>query len=176
MPNSLRVFWKYFPENSRASSLPSCTSWSAGWYPAGVPSKKASGKSPLYDVNAVRKLPSSPPRKITNENPRAAKLKSRICAFSLPKSWWSQTGSNRRPPACKAGALPTELWPLDAVIQSLSSDCRRQRMVGLGRLELPTSRLSGVRSNHLSYRPETKACVRSYPRRKRNEDGGNPAL
>jgi hypothetical protein len=27
------------------------------------------------------------------------------------KRWWSQTGSNRRPPACKAGALPTELWP-----------------------------------------------------------------
>ena len=26
-------------------------------------------------------------------------------------------------------------------------------MVGLGRLELPTSRLSGVRSNHLSYGP-----------------------
>ena len=26
-------------------------------------------------------------------------------------------------------------------------------MVGLGRLELPTSRLSGVRSNLLSYRP-----------------------
>src|SRR5690606_40794629 len=29
---------------------------------------------------------------------------------SLPK-WWSQSGSNRRPPACKAGALPAELWP-----------------------------------------------------------------
>ena len=28
--------------------------------------------------------------------------------------WWSQTGSNRRPPACKAGALPAELWPLKA--------------------------------------------------------------
>ena len=27
------------------------------------------------------------------------------------------------------------------------------KMVGLGRLELPTSRLSGVRSSHLSYRP-----------------------
>ena len=26
--------------------------------------------------------------------------------------------------------------------------------VGLGRVELPTSRLSGVRSNHLSYRPD----------------------
>ena len=27
------------------------------------------------------------------------------------------------------------------------------KVVGLGRLELPTSRLSGVRSNHLSYKP-----------------------
>ena len=29
------------------------------------------------------------------------------------------------------------------------------KVVGLERLELSTSRLSGVRSNHLSYRPET---------------------
>jgi hypothetical protein len=28
-------------------------------------------------------------------------------------------------------------------------------MVGLGRFELPTSRLSGVRSNQLSYRPSS---------------------
>ena len=28
------------------------------------------------------------------------------------KGWWSRTGSNRRPPACKAGALPAELRPL----------------------------------------------------------------
>jgi hypothetical protein len=27
------------------------------------------------------------------------------------RCWWSQTGSNRRPQACKASALPTELWP-----------------------------------------------------------------
>src|SRR2546422_11624116 len=27
---------------------------------------------------------------------------------------WSQSGLNRRPPACHAGALPTELWPLAA--------------------------------------------------------------
>src|SRR6185369_1972482 len=34
-------------------------------------------------------------------------------------------------------------------------DCStpRQLLVGLGRFELPTSRLSGVRSNQLSYRP-----------------------
>ena len=31
-------------------------------------------------------------------------------------------------------------------------------MVGLGRFELPTSRLSGVRSNQLSYRPSLLPC------------------
>jgi hypothetical protein len=39
-----------------------------------------------------------------------------------PPIWWSQTGSNRRPPACKAGALPAELWPLrGSVIRHPSS-------------------------------------------------------
>ncbi len=28
-----------------------------------------------------------------------------------PRRWWSKTGSNRRPHACKARALPTELLP-----------------------------------------------------------------
>ena len=59
------------------------------------------------------------------------------------RNWWSQTGSNRRPPACKAGALPTELWPR----RSETPGPSQKAMVGLGRLELPTSRLSGVRSN-----------------------------
>ena len=40
--------------------------------------------------------------------------------------------------------------------------CRKQPegpsiLVGLGRLERPTSPLSGVRSNHLSYRPERRS-------------------
>src|SRR5436309_8990613 len=30
----------------------------------------------------------------------------------LSQSWWSWSGSNRRPPECKSGALPTELQPL----------------------------------------------------------------
>ena len=34
-------------------------------------------------------------------------------------------------------------------------------IVGRGRLELPTSRLSGVRSNHLSYRPEGRLQPRA---------------
>ena len=32
-------------------------------------------------------------------------------ARSSPPFWWSRPGSNRRPPACKAGALPAELRP-----------------------------------------------------------------
>src|SRR5437016_8913883 len=28
------------------------------------------------------------------------------------ENWWSQAGSNRRPPHCERGALPAELWPL----------------------------------------------------------------
>ena len=57
----------------------------------------------------------------------------------------------------------------------------RQVLVGLGRVELPTSRLSGVRSNHLSYRPVFEVAAskhhqrkRSSMRRKRNEGGGVP--
>ncbi len=37
------------------------------------------------------------------------------CAYAVVKdrksTWWSRSGSNRRLPACKAGALPTELRP-----------------------------------------------------------------
>ena len=43
-------------------------------------------------------------------------------------------------PACRRGRAATPQGP-------------RCALVGLGRLELPTSPLSGVRSNHLSYRP-----------------------
>ncbi len=62
-------------------------------------------------------------------------------------------------------------------------------MVGLGRLELPTLRLSGVRSNHLSYRPMTAFAGVVPPGSrshfdlqsievsgKRNEDGGDPLI
>src|SRR5690242_21298649 len=67
-------------------------------------------------------------------------LRLRICGFQRTRirDWWSRSGSNRRHPACKAGALPAELRPL---------------VVGLGRFELPTPRLSSVCSNQLSYRP-----------------------
>ena len=46
-------------------------------------------------------------------NGHAAILDLLSTSAGKPKAgWWSQTGSNRRPHACKARALPTELWPL----------------------------------------------------------------
>ena len=97
------------------------------------------------------------------------------CATRSPEgeAWWSQTGSNRRPHACKARALPAELWPhflrrlpvvalraMPGTLHSIvSRGCatrsQRRSVVGLGRLELPTSRLSSARSNQLSYKPLT---------------------
>src|SRR5258707_5016760 len=73
------------------------------------------------------------------------------------------------------------------------------KVVGLGRLELPTSRLSSARSNQLSYKPLTlflkrigsllarnrlhagwsaqaQPLARVRPRRKRNEDGEIPPM
>src|ERR1019366_4813121 len=38
-------------------------------------------------------------------------MASRAEAGVASQGWWSQTGSNRRPHACKARALPAELWP-----------------------------------------------------------------
>src|SRR3954466_14731089 len=34
-------------------------------------------------------------------------------AREASEGWWSQAGSNRRPLACHASALPAELWPLN---------------------------------------------------------------
>ena len=67
--------------------------------------------------------------------------------------WWSRSGSNRRPQACKARALPTELRPR---FEEFEECPVRGMLVGPGRVERPTSRLSGVRSNHLSYEPATR--------------------
>ena len=111
--------------------------------------------------------------------------------FRIPKKWWSLSGSNRRPEACKATALPAELRPRFGLASSAGESVRflgcprhgarrpvglrkkagrRLRrtkiMVGLGRLERPTSPLSGVRSNHLSYRPGGRQAQGPAPVRK----------
>lgn len=83
---------------------------------------------------------------------------SRTSSSIFNSIWWSQTGSNRRPHACKARALPAELWPRTRRRMLYAGYERRMhsiKVVGLGRLELPTSRLSSARSNQLSYKPLT---------------------
>ena len=85
----------------------------------------------------------------------------------LTRSWWSQTESNRRHPACKAGALPTELWPLSGSNTGELSTivvAGPAGLVGPGRLELPTSRLSGVRSNQAELRAYGGTTARQKPR------------
>src|ERR1700704_118176 len=83
-------------------------------------------------------------------------------------------------------------------LRGCATRSRRRSVVGLGRLELPTSRLSSARSNQLSYKPLTlflkrignlraragsRKCIaqaqplaRVRPRRKRNEDGEIPPM
>ena len=137
-------------------------------------------------------------RAVARGNKTAFALWATACQPSLrfaSEGWWSQTGSNRRPEACKATALPAELWPLTCLIvgppsprlpptrrakaplrrdslfalpgspsHSLQS---RRRLVGLGRFELPTSRLSSARSNQLSYRPFKRVSVMKKEKRRR---------
>ena len=49
-------------------------------------------------------------------------------------------------------------------LKPVSSYLQQMHLVGLGRVELPTSPLSGVRSNQLSYRPPGSNCQRPKPR------------
>jgi hypothetical protein len=95
-------------------------------------------------------------------------LRGRATPSPKGEAWWSQTGSNRRPHACKARALPAELWPrtrrrmLQARRKLNERHMRSIKVVGLGRLELPTSRLSSARSNQLSYKPLHKERARAH--------------
>ena len=115
---------------------------------------------------------------------RLAKLfyKGRHCADDR-SVWWSQTGSNRRPHACKARALPAELWPRTRrrMLTLNERHMRSIKVVGLGRLELPTSRLSSARSNQLSYKPSTPisqervgACSRTLSSRQMHRTSAAP--
>ena len=66
-----------------------------------------SDQSPLYDVRnhaRVSRRTRHAKRCFADDYLRTKRLGNQTI-------WWSQTGSNRRPHACKARALPAELWP-----------------------------------------------------------------
>ena len=70
--------------------------------------KKSRRGTPLQSggVKRLRTVTSSHKRSC-----RAAALRRRAASIPLHQNWWSWSGSNRRPPACKADALPAELQP-----------------------------------------------------------------
>ncbi len=86
------------------------------------PSRR-SERSSLHDVRYH--VPSACRRGARPRQVHQAKWHELVFSGRDEPDWWSQTGSNRRPPACKAGALPAELWPLQG------SDVRHQVKRGL---------------------------------------------
>ena len=80
------------------------------------------------------------------------------------------TGSNRRPPACKAGALPAELIPRKPhsvlflqTAPMLPAGLWLVALVGLVGLEPTTPALSRRCSNQLSYRPQLPTAAHDWP-------------
>ena len=86
---------------------------------------------------------------------------------------WRRSDSNRRPPACKAGALPLSYAPSREPFNGLAPDqlitgpepCPRGTRMGQGGLEPPTPRLSSVCSNQLSYWPKQQPARKRVPAR-----------
>ncbi len=136
-----------------------------------------SDRSPLYDVrNPARASREGRACEVMFRGRNVWPVKLTVSIFN--SIWWSQTGSNRRPHACKARALPAELWPRTRrrMLKLDERHIRSIKVVGLGRLELPTSRLSSARSNQLSYKPLTteEACSRAPARRRMHRTSASP--
>src|ERR1700710_1123479 len=82
------------------------------WIPQITLQIQNSDQSPLYDVR-------NHASKVCEDFDLRSDVSRTIIRGALQQAlhrssnsiWWSQTGSNRRPHACKARALPAELWP-----------------------------------------------------------------
>ena len=129
-----------------------------------VPVNRNPNKSSLHDVDRTGALAVRPVRKLFSIGGNSLSMAAMARPPLDQHGWWSRTGSNRRPPECKSGALPTELRPRIVGTSSWSDSPKGKGLVGLDRLELSTSPLSGVRSNHLSYRPQSRGAVTVTPR------------
>src|ERR1700712_952044 len=86
------------------------------WAPQIALQTQNSDQSPLYDVrNPARASHKDATCEVMFRGRYVQGLLFKACllfkASIFNLIWWSQTGSNRRPHACKARALPAELWP-----------------------------------------------------------------
>ena len=75
----------------------------------------------------------------------------RAVAREASEGWWSQAGSNRRPLACHASALPAELWPLNLIPRALGDARDKTLNTVQGRSQVssspPTSPMMSVTSS-----------------------------
>ena len=65
--------------------------------------------TPPFTMSKSPRLKEKPHAAAAGAAPAKLVIQTRAC---LPMQWWRRTDSNRRPPGCKPGALPTELRPL----------------------------------------------------------------
>ncbi len=84
---------------------------------------------------------------LTGLEPATYGVTGRCCnqLYYSPKKWWAKRGSNPRHPACKAGALPAELFALEIDLNT--------EMAGLTGLEPATYGVTGRCCNQLYYSP-----------------------
>src|SRR4051812_1207909 len=78
-----------------------------------------------------------------------------LCSLVISLLFFLQL--QRRPGSSAVAANPTSQDRNTCLLAHMRLSKSRTRVVGLGRFELPTPRLSSVCSNQLSYRPD---CVR----------------
>ena len=94
-------------------AYPAHTAAGRGWF-AGL-------GGPLAEYAASLRFQTSAP--LTHKGRARTSFDARI---QNPKEWWSLSGSNRRPEACKATALPAELRP--RYIQASSTGARLREL------------------------------------------------
>src|ERR671913_1291391 len=78
---------------------------------AGVPDLSGNRMRHLFTMSNTRPQAQKSRRRISSKTSIITRISDRLPDGAPRITWWSQTGSNRRPHACKARALPTELWP-----------------------------------------------------------------
>jgi hypothetical protein len=104
------------------------------------------------------------------------------CAFHIRRSFseggWRRPGSNRQPPACKAGALPVELRPRSRLRGKLEARDSKRKTNPKSRRSFkanPNARISIFRLRASSdHRPEVMACQGEA--RRHGSDRGMPGF
>jgi hypothetical protein len=105
----------------RISPATECVTSSQCQTPARKP-KRAAGELP---GPVTRPQAQKSRRRISSKTSIITRISDRLPDGAPRITWWSQTGSNRRPHACKARALPTELWPPEVRDQKVRGQTAR---------------------------------------------------